>query len=293
VPRRCRPLALLLTALVCGGAACATSVIVRPDDAVFARSQQRLETTAAAIDALAPPSDERALFMQAEGFFRYRFAPPPRGGASYLGEVAAALADFPALQSFAGGLDITDLRLRSSDAAAQLWETLLARRPKTVLRPLVLYRLGWTYRNTSVSGLPRASGDEAFSALIAESGGTHLAELARAAMAVPSKSKDTAAAWSLVPGFGQLYVGERLGGSVRLAIALASLAAVVVPVYVAYERRADLTWSKDWPLLATSVAGLVVLSVDYTTSYEDAMRGVVEANERAEDAFEAAHPDAP
>jgi hypothetical protein len=279
--------------VACGGAACGRSVLVRPDDAVFARAQTRLQRTAETIEALHPPSDERALFMQAEGFFQYRFAPPPRGGASYLGEVAAALADFPALQSFAGGLEISDLRLRANDAAVQLWETLLARRPKTVLRPLTLYRLGWAYRSSGVSGLPRASGDEAFSALISEAADPHLAHLAGAAKTAPAKSKETAAAWSLVPGFGQFYVGERLSGSVRFTIALASLAAVVVPAYVAFERRADLTWSRDWPLLATSLAGLVVLSIDYTTSYEDAMRGVVEANERSEAAFEDAHPDAP
>jgi hypothetical protein len=71
------------------------------------------------------------------------------------------------------------------------------------------------------------------------------------------------------------------------------LAAVVVPVYVGYQRRTELTWQRDWPLLAASVGGLIVLSFDYTTSYEDAMRGAVEWNERAEASFQDAHPDAP
>jgi hypothetical protein len=283
----------VLAALLCGASACSSSVTVRTDDRVFAQAQERLARTEAVVEALHPPIDERTLFMQAEGFFRYRFAQPPRGGASYLGEVAAALADFPALQSFAGGLDLTALRLRANDGAVQLWETLLARRPQTVLRPLTLYRLGWAYRSTGVSGLPRASGEEAFDTLIREARDPRLVALARTAKTVPAKDKGTAAAWSLVPGLGQFYVGERLSGGLRLTIALASLAAIVVPTYVAFERRTDLSWSRDWPLLATSVAGLVVLSVDYTTSYEDAMRGVVESNERAEAAFEAAHPDVP
>jgi hypothetical protein len=46
-------------------------------------------------------------------------------------------------------------------------------------------------------------------------------------------------------------------------------------------------------LLAASIGGLAVLSFDYTTSYQDAMRGVIEWNERAQAAFEDAHPDAP
>lgn len=231
--------------------------------------------------------------MQAEGFYQYRFAPPSRGGVSYLGELGAAVTDFPVLQSFSGSLDLRELRLRSTDAAIQLWETLLAQQPKTVLRPLALYRLGWAYPTSDVLGLPRKTGSEAFDDLLAEAPGTNLAKLAREAKAVPMKRKGTAAAWSVVPGLGQFYVGEKLSGTIRLGIALASLAAVVVPVYVGYQRRAELTWQRDWPLLAASVGGLIVLSFDYTTSYEDAMRGVVEWNERAEASFEEAHPDAP
>jgi hypothetical protein len=257
------------------------------------RAQHRLETTAALVETLKPPAKERALFMQAESFYQYRFAPPPRGGVSYLGEFGAAMTDFPALQAFSGSLDLRELRLRSTDAAIQLWETLLAGEPKTVLRPLALYRLGWAYPSSDVLGLPRSSGKEAFEAVVAEGPGTPLATLARQAEAVPMKRKGTAAAWSIVPGLGHFYVGEKLNGTVRLGIALAALAAVVVPAYVAYQRRTELTWQHDWPLLAASVGGLVVLSFDYTSSYEDAMRGVVEWNERAEAAFEDTHPDAP
>jgi len=42
-----------------------------------------------------------------------------------------------------------------------------------------------------------------------------------------------------------------------------------------------------------ATTGLVVLSIDYTDSYRDAMRGVIQWNERAEAAFEDTHPLAP
>jgi hypothetical protein len=274
-------------------ASCSSSVLVRPDDQAFERAVTRLERTSARVEALHAPAREAAIFLQAEGFYRYRFTPPPRGALSYLAEVAAAATDFPAFQSLAGSLDLLDLRLRSDDAAVQLWETLLANHPTTSLRPLTLYRLGWAYRSSGASGFPRESGDEAFDALIVQAKGTPLAALALEAKAVPWKSKDSAAGWSVVPGLGQFYVGEKLSGTVRLAVALAALAAIVVPVYVGYQRRSDLSWEHDWPLLVTGVGGLIVLSIDYTQSYEDAMRGVVQWNERAEAAFDDAHPDAP
>jgi hypothetical protein len=285
--------ATIIATLGLASGACSTSVLIKPDDPAFARAQQRLEKTTTLVEALAPPPAERTLFLQAESFRQYRFTPPPRRALSYLGEIAAAVTEFPVLQSLAGSLDLLDVRLRSNDAAIQLWETLLANRPTTVLRPLTLYRLGWAYRTSGVSGLPRESGDDAWDVLARESPGTRLAALALDARSVPWKSKDAAAGWSVVPGLGQLYVGEKLNGTVRLAVALAAMAAIAVPVWVAYDRRSDLSWSRDWPLLATSVGGLIVLSIDYTTAYEDAMRGVVEWNERAEAAFDDAHPDAP
>jgi hypothetical protein len=273
--------------------ACASSVLVGANDTTFDRAQQRLQNTAAVVEALGPPRDERTLFLQAESFYQYRFAPPPRGGLSYAAEAAAAITDFPALQAFAASVDLVELRLRASDSAVQLWESLLARHPHSVLRPLTLYKLGWAYRSIGVTGLPRSSRDEAFDALAAEAPGTPLAAWAQQAKAVPFKKKSTAAGLSLVPGLGQFYVGEKLSGATRLAVALAALAAITIPVYIAFERRTDLTWQRDWPLLATSVAGLVALSVDYTSSYEDAMRGVVLSNERSEASFQDGHPGAP
>lgn len=285
---------LWLAALGSAVAGCASSTVVIPaGDPIFARAQHRLGSTATRVDALGAPPDERTLFMQAEAFYQYRYVLPSRGTLSSVGELAAAATDFPVLQAFAGSLDLMDLRLRSTNSAIQLWETLLAQKPKTALRPLALYRLGWAYPNSDVLGLPRQSGREAFAALIAESPNTPLADLAREAETVPMKTKGTAAAWSVVPGLGQFYVGRPLSGTVRLGVALAGLAAVVIPAVVAYDRRAELTWRHDWPLLAASVGGLLVLSFDYTASYEDAMRGVVEWNERAQATFEDQHPAAP
>jgi hypothetical protein len=272
---------------------CASTVLIPSNDATFARAQRRLESTETRVAALGGPRDERVLFMQAEALYQYRYALPSRGITSSLVEFAAAVTDFPVLQSFAGSLDLLDVRLRSTDAAIQLWETLLAQKPRTALRPLTLYRLGWAYPSSDVLGLPRETGQEAFAALIADQPNTPLGTLAQEAQRVPMKRKSTAAELSIAPGLGQFYVGRYGSGSIRLGIALAALAAVVAPLVVAYDRRADLTWQRDWPLLATGVAGIFVLSFDYTASYEDAMRGVVEWNERAEADFESRHPDAP
>jgi hypothetical protein len=76
-------------------------------------------------------------------------------------------------------------------------------------------------------------------------------------------------------------------------LVLASAALVAVPALVAYHRRDDLSWGRDWPLLTTGVGGLVLLSLEYTSAYQDALRGVVEFNERVEGAFEERHPEAP
>jgi hypothetical protein len=284
-------LAVLVGGLASAG--CSASVLVRPDDGTFQAAQERLAATTERLNRQWPDLEERPLFLQAEGLYRYRFQAPPRSAGGYLAEGAAAVLDFPALQALAGSLDLAELRLRMYDGSVQLWETLLVRHPSSPLRPLTLYRLGWAYRSAGVSGLPRESGDEAFEALIREYPGTPLALVAGEARGTPWKSKSMATGLSLVPGLGQLYVGERLNGTVRLAIALASVALIVTPLAVAYERRHELTWQQDWPLLAVGVGGLVLLSIDYTAAYHDAMRGVVDFNERVENEFAARHPDAP
>ncbi|MGH8539273.1 MAG: tetratricopeptide repeat protein [Stenotrophobium sp.] len=269
--------------------ACATSsALVRPGDPTFTKAQEQLERTTNEVNALKPPPPERDLFLQAEGFYRYRFEPQPRGAGSYAAEAAAAITDFPAFQSLAGSLDMLDLRYRAPDSAVQLWETLLERYPRTALRPLTLYRLGWAYRNAGANGLPRQSPNSAFDDLIKEQPASPLAELALESKSVPWKSKKTAASYSLIPGLWQMYVGETHNGLVRLGIAALALAAIAVPAYAASHHG-----SNNFGLIATGFGGLVVLSFDHTSSYEDAIRGVVQWNERAESEFNRTHPSAP
>lgn len=265
----------------------ANSVLIRQDDQTFLKAQQQLQLTEKTVEELKPEPSERGLFLQAEGFYRYRFLPTERSTGKYLAEAAAAITDFPGFQSLAGSLDLQDLRFRASDSAVQLWETLLELHPQTNLRPLTLYRLGWAYRNVGVQGLPRSS-PEAFNELIKEQPDSSLAALAKEAKTIPWKSKETAAVRSLIPGFGQMYLGETRNGLIRLGIAVAALLAVAAPVYAA--AHGGHTSSLD---IAAGVAGLIVLSFDFTSSYEDAMHGVVRWNERAESEFNLAHPSAP
>jgi hypothetical protein len=279
-------------AIIALGGACASSVVVTRQDADFAHARERLTRVARVIDDEKPTEEERSMFLQAEGFYRYRFAFPPRSILGYVAQGAAAVTDLPALQSLAGSVDLLDLRLRSYDGAVHLWESLLEQYPSTVLRPQTLYRLGWAYRTAGASGLPHESGDEVFDLLIKENASSRLADLATVAKEVPWKSKSTATALSIVPGLGQIYVGEYANGALRIAVAAAAITMIAVPAYVAYHRREDLQWRTDWPLLALGLGGLVVLSIDYTAAYQDALRAVVEFNEREEDAFETVHPDA-
>ncbi len=287
-------LKILTTSLVLFAFACAKKpLMISSEDQTFHRAQQRLQETTKRINEIQASDEEHTLFLQAEGLYEYRFSFPPRGFFGYLAEGAAAATDFPAFQALAGSLDLADLRIRSSDSAVHLWETLLTQYPNTPLRPLTLYRLGWAYRNTAVTGLPRKSGNEAFDLLVKEYPDLPLTTLSKEALGVPWKSKSTATAWSFIPGAGQIYVGETLNGVVRLTIGLAALSAVVIPIVIAYQRGHELEWGNSWPLIATGFAGLIVLSINYTAAYQDAMRAVVEFNEREEDKFLKRHPDAP
>lgn len=273
---------------------CSTpSVLISSDDFIFNNSQRSMEKTIQIVEETKAPPAERTLFLQAESFYRYRFQPPARGSLSYMTEAAAAITDFPALQSLSGSLGLLDLRLRASDSAVQLWETLLLNYPQTSLRPLTLYRLGWAYRNAGVAGLPHQSSDELFDLLIKEQPGSILAMTAIEAKKVPWKSKDIATTRSLIPGLGQIYIGETKSGIIRFSIAAIALAAIVYPIVEASKRGRESTWDKDWQLLATGLGGLITLSIDYTSSYEDAMRGVVQWNERAESEFNQTHTQVP
>jgi len=288
--RRLAP--LTACALVCAVAGCGPSVLIRPDDLAYRRGIDHFRRARQLIAESLAPDDDQAIFLQAEGFFDYRFAPPGRTSGSYLAQAMASLVDLPVLDSIAGSLDLYSLRVRATDGAIQLWETLLARSPSTPLRPLALYRLGWAYRNAIASGFPGSS-DDAFDQLVAKYPGSPLAPLAAEARHLPWKSQGAATAWSIVPGLGQMYAGEFGSGAVRLTVALAATAMIIVPSVLAYRRGSELSWRRDWPLLAIGIAGATLLTSDYSSSYQDAQRAVLEYNERREAAFEDRHPEAP
>ncbi len=274
--------------------ACGGNVLLGKADPSYAHAIDRYARTKKQVDQISTQVDG-AMFLQAEGLFRYRFEPPERTAGSYFAQAAAAALDLPVLQAFASSLDLFDLRLRTNDGAIQIWESMLERHPQTALRPLTLYRLGWAYRYRITPRFPREGPDEALDALTKEYPGTPLARLAVQAKVVPWKSQETATSFSILPGLGQIYAGENLNGAVRLSVAAVAAGLVFAPAIVAYTRYKDddLTWKQDWPLLATTIVGLVIFSIDYTLAYQDALRAVMQYNEREERAFEDRHPEAP
>ena len=236
------------------------------------------------------------MFLQAEAFYRYKFEPPRRSFGGYLAEGAAAAFDFPAFQSVAASLDLFDLRLKANDGAIQLWETMLAWYPRTPLRPLTLYRLGWAYRNRITAGFPRDDPNALFEELLKNYPTSALAPLARDAEAVPRKSPDTATRWSSIPGAGQIYAGETGNGLTRVGVALVGAALVIVPSVLATlkaSRNEPISTGEGFAYAGVAVGGLIVLSIDYTFAYQDALRAVMQFNEREEVKFEDRHPDAP
>ena len=287
-----RRLAVVVAVLVAPASACGRSVLIRRDDPTYRRAIAHFQRTRQLVAASLASDDDQAIFMQAEGLYRYRFAPPGRSVGSYVAQISASIIDLPMLDSLAGTLDLDTLRFRASDGAVQLWESLLANAPATPLRPLALYRLGWAYRNTMASGFPSSS-EAAFAEIARTYPTSPVAPFAAEAKRVEWKSQGSAAAWSIVPGLGQMYVGEYGNGAIRLTIALAAVSMIVIPSVLAYERRNDLTWHNDWPLILTGVAGVTVLTSDYSSSYQDAQRGVLELNEQREAEFEDLHPSAP
>lgn len=283
---------VLMAAIATLAPGCGHSVLIARDDLTYRDAIAHYRRTRQLIAQSLAPDDDQAMFLQAEAMFRYRFAAPSRSAGSYLAQIAASLIDLPALEAFAGALDLYSLRLRMNDGAVQLWETLLAFHPSTPLRSLTLYRLGWAYRDTSATGFPRTS-DRAFDELIAKDAGSPLATLAGQARRVPWKSPSTATAWSIIPGAGEIYARHYGSGVIHLGVAIAAATAVLVPIAIAYERRNDLSWGHDWPLLLSGVVGASVLTLDYSSSYDNAVRDAVLFNEQQEAAFEHAHPDAP
>ncbi len=281
-----RGAALLCVACLCWG--CATAAPLRLDDPAFAAGQSRLRETAGRLAGAKPLAPDEGLFLQAESFHAYRFhLRRSRSVESYLAQTLAAFTDFAPLTVIAASQGIFDLRLRAYDGAAQLYQALVAGYPASALRPLALYRLGWACRSTSDDGFPCASRD-AFAALERDDPSSPLADLARDAARVPSRSLDRATLWSILPGAGQIYAGEVLDGTVRLSVAAAFGALALVPLVGMVRARRF-----GWFPTALSLAGVVGLQVTYTTSYQDAQRAVLDFNERHEAAFVAGHPGAP
>ena len=260
----------------------------------LSRAIERFEHSKQVVEAEGAPPEETALFEIGDAFYRCRFDLPPRSLSSYGAQVAAAALDFPVLQSVSASFDLLDLQLKLYDGAVQSWETLLQHYPQTKLRPLTLYRLGWAYRNVVSTNFPRKKPNEAFDLLIKDYPASPLAELAKKAKIIPWKSHDTATNLSIVPGLGQMYTGEYLNGSIRLGIGLGAGAMILVPVFIAADRgQEDLQWNRDWPLLLTGLGGLILISVDYSLAYTDALRAVTEYNEKRQAQFERNHPEAP
>ena len=282
-----RRIGTLVAALALGGPACGPSPLLRPDDRAFARSQERLQATTTRVLAAGPPGPDTTLFLQAESMYRYRFDWQEISTGAYAAQALATAIEFAPLEILAGENGMLDLRRTSYDGAAQLYEALLQRHPASPLRPLALYRLGWTYRCTDLEGFPRSS-DQAFRQLAADPHAGALAPLATEALRLPWKSQDKAVAWSIIPGAGQMYTGKTWNGIGRLTIALGFTAAIVVPTVVMARR-----WALDWKSVAIATVGIVGLQVTYTTAYQAAQRDALQFNERQEAAFEAAHPDAP
>jgi TM2 domain-containing membrane protein YozV len=282
------PALLLLTCV-----ACAPSALLRPDDASFHAAHQELirsvEAAQPTPSAKAPaPAPDTVLWLQAESFYRYRFdLNTPRSTGSYVAQLAAATTDFAPLLVAASAEGMMDLRLHAYDGAAQLYEELVARHPDSPYRPLALYRLGWTYRSTLTEGFPRDSAG-ALEQLQRDYPDAPVAALVPQVLAVPWKSHDTAAVLSLIPGAGQLYVGETANGLARLGLSLGFAALAVVPIVsLAHERHLR------WVPIVLSSAGFAGLQVSYTAAYQDAQRAVLQFNERQEAAFAARHPEAP
>ena len=201
---------MLVAAALSAASGCGHAPLDPTGRSVLDASQRRLARTAAAVDPLGAAPAERQLFMQAEGFFRYRFEPPPRNVASSLAVVAAAVTDLPAFQALAGSLDLLDLRLRGADGAIHLWETLLARSPGTAAQAAdaVPARLGVPQRGRDAAS--RASRATAPSTSSSPSLPAHRSRVLAAAARRRSagKARTPRPGLSLIPGLGQFYLGQ-------------------------------------------------------------------------------------
>jgi hypothetical protein len=281
---------------------CARSPLMRKEDAAFTGAVGRYRQSLAGLgrpghavprsqgnaqDTASRISPDAALFLQAEAFYLYRPGSVAPGAFAIAAQALAASTDFAPLTAWAASAEIGSLRLQTYDGAAQLYEGLLASYPASPYGPLALYRLGWAYRSVGTRGWPRGS-REAFAELQREFPGSEEASLAREALTVPYRTQEKAAAWSILPGAGQIYIGEKGNGAIRFALAAAfAAAAIIPPIFMIRDR--DL----DWTGAGISVLGFIGLQVSYTLAFQDAQRGAIAFNERAEASFRESHPGAP
>ena len=285
---------LLLSLFLVPAAAARTAAPPALDSAMLSASDRYAGTlgllapdTATTLLARAPSRAEAALFLQAEACFLYR--PEIRGASalSLAGTALAAVTDFAPLGEWSASADEDGLRLLAYDGAVRLFELFLARYPESPLAPFALYRLAWAYRGVSAPLFPR-NPDSCERELQTRYPASPFAAWAGDARQIPYKLQGTAAAWSILPGAGQIYVGKTASGWIRLGVAAACTAAALVPpVFMFRDRRID------WPGLALSAAGFIGLQISYTLAFQDAQRGALLFNERKESRFRASHPQSP
>jgi len=202
-------------------------------------------------------------------------------------KVIAAATDFAPISVWAASTEINQLRMQSYNGATQLWETMLLKFPNSQLKPLTLYRLGWSYRNVSIDGFPRNDID-VLDALTNEYPSSPYTPLAKEMMSLPFKTQNKAAAWSLLPGAGQMYVGDWKLGVLNFSIASGFAAMAVIPAITMVNNK-----KLDWLGLGMTTVGIIGLQVTYTVSCEDAQRRAIKFNENQEREFEIHHPIAP
>ena len=273
---------------------CAPSVLLKQEDPIFDYASERLQKDLGRV-AAAPfdsspivnvPAD-KALFIQAESFYWYRFSLPQPSARALATKALAAATDFAPMSVWAASTEMNQLRMQSYNGATQLYEHLVERYPNSDLKPFALYRLGWAYRNVGIEGFSR-NGNDALEELVAEYPSSPFAPFAKQVMQIPFKTQEKAAAWSLIPGAGQMYVGECKLGVIHLSIATTFAAMAAIPPIVMVQKQ-----NLSWVGLGISAVGVIGLQVTYTIAYEDAQHRAITFNERQEREFENRHPEAP
>lgn len=276
---------ILFCALVLSG--CATSALIPKEDREHARSIHQFQNTlnvaarnGEAIDA------ETAGLLQAEAFYQYRLEFKRPNATSFIAQTIASAIEFAPLSVWATSSDVAQLRLQAYNGCIQLYESFLETYPDSKYKDLALYRLGWAYRNASIEGFPHNS--EQVLAMLGKDSSSALSRFADEIRAVPYKSQDAVAGWSVIPGAGQFYVGKPKKGLIYFSLATGFTAAgLLPPVFMIKQRKLD------WVGLAISFLGFVGLQVVYTDSYEDAQKAAIEYNETREKEFEVRHPELP